>query len=377
MPMVALFWFSVCAVLYAYFGYPLMLLLIILCRKQEVKVGDRFFPSVAIIITAHNESKRIEKKLQNTLQIEYPKDRLDIIVASDASSDTTDQIVTAHSDKGIHLVRSPYRGGKEFAQRCAIEQSSSEIIVFTDVATMLERDGIKKIVSNFADPSIGCVSSQDRFIDEQGQISGEGAYVRYEMWLRSLETKVHSVVGLSGSFFAARRQICRDWPTDIPSDFSTLLNAIRADFRGISDPRSIGMYPNIQDERREFERKVRTITRGISALMAHKALLNPFRYGLFSWQIFSHKLMRWLVPWFLILAFISNFALATGSHFYRLLFIPHIGFYVLAIAGSRLSATNTSLKVPSYFMRTNCAIAISWIKYIKGDRFVTWTPSTR
>ncbi len=376
--MLALFWGSVIGVVYTYFGYPAVLYLISLFRKpKEVHCDKVSHPKVTLIITAHNEGKRIERKIQNTLEINYTRDKLEVLVASDASTDATDEIVSQYISKGIGLVRTPQRRGKEFAQKCAIEKATGEIIVFSDVATMIEQDGISKIVSNFADPTIGCVSSEDRFIDEKGNVSGEGAYVRYEMWLRSLETRVNSVVGLSGSFFAARAEVCRDWPTNIPSDFNTLLNSIRLRLRGVSDPGSIGIYTNIKDEDKEFDRKVRTITRGISAFMDNVELMNPFRFGFFSWQLFSHKLMRWLAPWFLILAIFGHLGLAIRCRFYRALLIPHAGFYALAALSSLLPSSRAFVRIPFYFIQVNRAIAMAWIKFMKGERFVTWTPSTR
>jgi len=221
------------------------------------------------------------------------------------------------------------------------------------------------------------VSSEDRFINPDGSVSGEGAYVRYEMFLRSLESRVNSVVGLSGSFFAARREVCRTWPVNLPSDFNTLLNSVKAGLRGVSEPAAVGVYRNIKDEKGEFERKVRTITRGISAFMASLELLNPFRYGLFSWQLFSHKLMRWSVPFFLAAAFIANMALAARARLvYRLLFLCQCGLYALGM----IDVTKLDrgfLKIPHYFLQVNRAIAVAWLKYLKGERFVTWSPSKR
>jgi glycosyltransferase involved in cell wall biosynthesis len=375
--MVTIFWGSIISIAYTYFGYPLILLLLSFKKRHEIRVDQCFYPSVSLIITAHNEAKRIRKKLDNSLEAEYPEDKLEILVASDASTDETDEIVRTYAGRKIKLVRALERKGKEYAQECAIEQAKGEIIVFSDVATMLEKDGIRKIILNFADASIGCVSSVDRFIDKQGQASGEGAYVRYEMWLRSLESKVNSVVGLSGSFFAARKNVCSNWPIDIPSDFNTLLNSIRSGYRGISDPQSIGIYTNIEDEVKEFERKVRTITRGISALMANRKLLNPARYGLFSWQLISHKLLRWIAPWLLMAAFTTNVALAIRRSFYLLILIPHILFYIVGFFGASLAKNNIMVRLPYYFIQVNRAIAVAWFKYLKGERFTTWTPSHR
>jgi len=375
----ALFWGSIIGVVYAYFGYPAVLYLISLFRKPKEVHSDKVtHPRVTLIITAYNEEKRIDRKIQNSLEIDYPRDKLEVLVASDASTDATDEIVNRYAPKGIGLVRAPQRRGKEFAQKCAIEKSTGDIIVFSDVATMIEQDGISKIVSNFADPTIGCVSSEDRFIDEKGNVSGEGAYVRYEMWLRSLETRFNSIVGLSGSFFAARKVVCRDWSTSIPSDFNTLLNSIRLSFRGISDPQSIGIYTNIKDDKKEFDRKVRTITRGISALMANAGLMNPFRYGMFSWQLVSHKLMRWLVPWLLVLALCANVLLAVKRIRYMFILPFHILFYVVGRFGrSHPRGKGMIFSMPFYFIQVNHATAVAWLKYLKGERFTTWLPSNR
>ena len=375
--MVALFWGAIISIAYVYFGYPAILFLLSLRQGHEAKPNKGYSPAVTLIITAQNEAKRIRKKLENTLEIEYPEHKLEVIVASDASTDATDDIVRMYASKGIRLVRAPERRGKEFAQKCALKQATGEIIVFSDVATILERDGISRIVSNFADPSVGCVSSEDRFIDEQGHISGEGAYVQYEMWLRSIETRVNSVVGLSGSFFAARKDMCSNWPSDIPSDFNTLLNSIRSGYRGISDSRSVGIYTNIKDQSREFERKVRTITRGISALMANKGLLSPFRYGLFSWQLISHKLLRWLVPWLLVIAICANVFLAVRRGIYQLILVPHVLFYVLGCFGPSLAESKIIVRLPYFFIQFNRAIAVAWVSYLRGERFITWMPSNR
>ncbi len=368
---------SILLVIYTYAGYPLALFVISLFRSNEVHHDESFYPSVTLIIAVHNEEKRIEKKILNTLDLDYPEDKFEVIFTSDASHDETDSLIRQHQPHGIQLVISPERRGKEYAQKLAIEKAKGEILVFSDVATMIEHDGISKIVSNFADPTVGCVSSEDRFIDEEGNVSGEGAYVRYEMLLRSLETKINSAVGLSGSFFAARAEVCRNWPTNIPSDFNTLLNSIRLGLRGVSDPGSIGIYTNIKDEKKEFDRKVRTITRGISALMENVWLINPFEYGIFSWQLFSHKLMRWLVPWLLMIALVSHLVIAVRSRFYRMLLAPHLSFYLVGYLGARLTSMTVFIKIPHYFIQVNQAIALAWVKYMKGERFVTWDPSQR
>src|SRR5262249_25237973 len=287
--------------------------------------------------------------------------------------------VRSFASSGVRLVRLNTKGGKEAAQEQAVESTSGEILVFSDTATMLGPTAITTIIRNFADPTVGCVSSVDRFIDVDETVSGEGAYVRYEMLLRQLETRVNTLVGLSGSFFGARRSVCRNWAPNLQSDFNTLLNSVRAGLRGVADPDSVGYYQNLADQRKEYERKVRTVVRGISVFMCSLSLLNPVRYHLFAWQLFSHKLCRWLVPFAMITALIANAVLAASSPFYQATLVVQAAFYVLAlmyIATKRLPSIGM-LRIPSFFVMVNVSILDAWIRYFRGERIVSWNPSKR
>jgi cellulose synthase/poly-beta-1,6-N-acetylglucosamine synthase-like glycosyltransferase len=374
----AVFWGSALFVGYAYVGYPLVLYLLSLIWKHPVKSAS-IFPTVSYIVTAYNEEGRIRQKIENCLQQDYPRDRLEIIVASDCSTDGTDAIVQAFETKGVRLVRAAERKGKEAVQRLAVASTTGEILVFSDVATSLTADGLSRIVCSFADDSVGCVSSVDRFIDADGKLSGEGAYVKYEMFLRRLETEVNTLVGLSGSFFAARRTVCKHWAEDLQSDFNTLLNSIRCGLRGVSDPEAVGYYRNLADERKEYERKVRTVLRGIAVLMSSLPLMNPFRYGLFAWQLFSHKLCRWLVPFGMITAFTTNLFLVPHAPIYGMLFAVQLCFYGLAIIYTWVHwLPRTGLwRLPSFFVLVNLSILDAWFRYWRGDRVLRWEPSKR
>jgi len=372
------FWSSLIFVFYSYFGYPLLLWLISQIRDKPVKKLD-IKPSVSCIITAYNEEDRIQEKIENTLRQDYPAGKLEIIVASDCSTDKTDGIVKSYQSRGVTLVRAPERKGKENAQKYAVEVSSGNVLVFSDVATILPSDAISTIVKNFHDPTVGCASSVDRVLDSHRGISGEGAYVRYEMFLRTLETKVNTLVGLSGSFFAARREVCQNWSVDLQSDFNTLLHAVKKGLRGVSDPDSVGYYKNIVDESKEFERKVRTVSRGISVFMATLPMLNPFRYNLFSWQLFSHKFCRWLVPFAMILAFFTNTLLIYNSTFYLYILMIQMAFYSLALGERQINlpARHHYLKIPSYLLLANLSILTAWYRYVRGEQFISWRPSER
>ena len=372
------FWVSTGFVFYAYAGYPLLLMLIGLVRNRPIKKAP-FQPTVSFIITAYNEEKRIGEKLLNTLRQDYPRELLDLVVASDCSTDSTDDLVRSFESSGIRLVRAGTKGGKEAAQKLAVDSTSGDILVFSDTATMLEPTAITTIVRNFSDPTVGCVSSVDRFIDTDGTVSGEGAYVRYEMLLRHLETRVNTLVGLSGSFFAARRSVCRSWAPDLQSDFNTLLNSVRSGLRGVADHESVGFYKNLSDQKKEYERKVRTIVRGISVFMRSLSLLNPFRYHLFAWQLFSHKLCRWLVPFAMIAALVANAVLASSSLFFQGTLMAQVVFYAVALAylATKRVPSFGMLRLPSFFVMVNVSILDAWIRYFRGERIVSWSPSKR
>jgi glycosyltransferase involved in cell wall biosynthesis len=372
-----IFWLSCGLVGYAYFGYPLLLSVLSLFRSREVMKAD-ITPSVTFVITAYNEEERITEKLDNTLKLSYPKEILEIIVASDCSSDRTDDMVRSYADRGVRLIRASIRKGKEGTQQLAVRATKGDILVFSDAATILPENAIRNIVSNFYDPTVGCVSSQDRFLDKEGRISGEGAYVRYEMFLRVLEARVNSLVGLSGSFFAVRRTVCEPWADDLQSDFNTLLNSVSSGMRGVIDPSSIGYYRNLTNEKQEYQRKVRTVLRGLSVIARRRGMLNPFRYGVFSWQLFSHKLCRWLVPFGLIAAFLSNLMLASEAKMYAGMLVLQLCFYGIAVVGNISSIACRSLvKLAAFFVLVNVSILEAWVRFFKGHRVVAWESSRR
>lgn len=364
-------------VFFAYFGYPLSLWVIGLVRAREVARAP-IRPQVSLIITVCNEEKRIREKLDNSLELDYPPERLQILVVSDGSTDQTCAIVEEYSPRGVELLAFPVQRGKEFSQRDAVAEARGEILVFSDVATRLEPAGLTNIVANFADPTVGCVSSVDRVLDHHGRPGGEGAYVRYEMWLRALESRVHSVVGLSGSFFAARREVCQDFSGEMQSDFRTLLSSMKLGLRGVSDPHSVGCYQDLADVRREFDRKVRTVLRGLTVFFRHLEFLNPFRYGRFAYQYFCHKLLRWMVPFLLAVALASNLVLAFDSTAYALLLALQVIFYLAAgLHFAGLGGRSPWLRLPRYFVTVNLAILVAWWRYLRGRRMVMWAPSER
>ena len=376
--MEALFWLCVIAATYSYFWYP-ALLSILPPRKEDASLPAIAVRKVALVIAARNEAAKIAGKLDNTLALERPDVELDLMVASDASDDATDSIVRSYAEKGIRLVRSPERKGKEHAQELAIASTDADVIVFTDAGTILPKDALAHLLDAFRDPSVGAVSSVDRFITADGTLQGEGAYVRYEMWLRDLESRFHSLVGLSGSFFAARRNVCRRWDSRVQSDFGTALSCVQLGLRAVSDRRVIGYYKNISDSRKEYQRKVRTVTRGMGSLRLRAEVLNFVRYGRFSFEVLSHKIMRWATPWFLLGALGISAALAHQSPFYRLLLLIQLALYLLPLA-SRIAPGLRKIglaRIGIYFVEVNVAIVHAALLTLSGRTILTWEPSKR
>ncbi len=366
-------------VVYSYFLYPLILLLLPRRRRGALAAESEYRPAVTLIVTAFNEATRIREKIEECLRLRYPGGVLEIIVASDASDDGTDEIVKSLESRGVRLVRAEDRLGKENAQARAIVAAKGDILVFSDVATRIDPDGILNIVAPFADSRVGAVSSEDTFVTADGQVAGEGLYVRYEMWLRGLESRVNSLVGLSGSFFAARRDVCEDWDIRVPSDFNTALNAVKLGYRAVTCPEARGLYTDLKDPRKEYRRKVRTVLRGIAAVGAHPEVLNPFRLGLFAFQVFSHKVMRWLVPWFMLIALLGSLAGIVVHWVFGVLLLLQVLFYAAALCGFASTQFRGLLpvKVPYYFVQANMAVFHASVAYLSGKRVTLWTPSAR
>ncbi|MEP1704215.1 MAG: glycosyltransferase family 2 protein, partial [Marinobacter sp.] len=368
--LVILFWFAAFGALFSYFIYPLILRFMPRrpeSEREHAQPGTP--PAVSLIVTAHNEAHRIRDKIENCLALDY--EGLEIIIASDASSDETDQIVGEYANQGVKLARAEERKGKEHAQLQAINAATGDILIFSDVATSIPEDAIGRMVAYFNDPTVGAVSSEDRFISRDGSVVGEGAYVRYEMWLRGLESKRAGLVGLSGSFFAARKEVCQEnWDIYSPSDFNTALNSARRGLVAVTAPDVLGYYQDVADASKEYQRKVRTIIRGLTALSRHPEVLNPFRFGRFAFQVFGHKLMRWAVPWFQVLLLLVSFAVAGKGGIYTLALILQLAFYGCVAAGHFMPELrmHTLVKIPYFFVQVNLAVAHATLGFLNGRR---------
>jgi cellulose synthase/poly-beta-1,6-N-acetylglucosamine synthase-like glycosyltransferase len=375
----AAFWVCVVGCAYSYFIYPALLRL--MPPRPIHPVPLQQLPRISVIIAARNEKQRIERKLRSTLELDYPRALLEIIVASDASDDGTDEIVRSFADSEVRLSRSGLRGGKEAAQAHAITESSGDIIAFTDSATRLDTDALQRIARTFSDPTIGAVSSEDR-VEKAGTVtgeSGEGAYVRYEMWLRRLESDRAGLVGLSGSFFAVRRVVAEQWPAHVPSDITAALRTISLGLRAIADPDLFGYYADLHDTSKEYGRKVRTVLRGMAAVANMAPLLNPFRYGLYSFQLWGHKILRWATPLFLVLMWVISGLLALHGTVYAVLFALQTFGYLAATLAWILPPLRHfgPLRLCYYLLQVHVALLDACVRYVRGERVVIWSPSVR
>lgn len=372
-----LFWLALLGAAYSYLVYPAILWLL---TRGRAPAGT--LPAVPLrlsfIIAARNESGRIVQKLEDTLALVGSRE-VEVIVVSDASEDDTELKAASLGDARIRVLRQDQRRGKESAQALAIGAAGGDVLVFSDVATRIAPGSLEALEACFADPQVGAVSSEDRFVSADGVLAGEGLYVRYEMWLRRMESRLAGLVGLSGSFFAARREVCSGWRTDVPSDFSVALTCARRGLRAVTDERVIGIYPDLKDSADEYARKRRTVIRGMAALAAAAGVLNPLRHGLFSFQVWSHKLMRWAVPWCLLLLLLATALLAPGRPGFALFLALQLAGYAAVAAAWAWPALRAfgPLRIAAYFVVVNLAMADAFLQFVRGRRVVTWEPSRR
>ena len=357
---------------FAYIGYPVILSLLARWSPRPVLRAD-INPSISVIIAVHNGERALRQKLEATLALAYAGE-IEILVASDGSTDATNEITESFAARGVKLIALDTRRGKEAAQAAAIAKAQGEILVFTDVAAELESDALNAIVRPFADLTVGCVSSEDR-VDSEG---GEGAYVRFEMALRRLENEASSLVGLSGSFFAVRREFGSPWPTDLASDFRSALEAARRGRRAVSEPGARARFTAMEDPGREWRRKVRTVRRGIAVLESYRDILHP-RHGRISFSLWGHKVARFTSPFALILMAGASALAAPTSALAAWLLVLQLAAYLLGGLSlvSPTLARFTPARLGGFFMLVNASMLVAWMHHSRGDRAIVWEPTQR
>ena len=375
--MESILWGSFLLVFYAYFGYPVLLFLLnrfsATIDYQSLDYPEHL--SVSLIIPVHNEEEVIAQKLRNTSELDFSGD-LQVVIVSDGSNDRTAGIVKEFRGlSNLEFIELDERKGKANALNVGLNAASGDIVVFSDASIMLDAQAIKEIVRPFAVDAIGCVSGEDIIEGD----SGEGLYGRYELFLRRQESATGSIVGASGSLYAQRRAIITPFIEGVAPDFYSVLNSVEQGCRAISISESFGYMKAAESHKDEFNRKVRTFIRGITALFKKADLLNPLRYPRFAIYLISHKLVRWLVPFFLITLLISNLFLFDKG-LYTYLLVLQLVFYLTAAVAAFNDSVVKSIplaKVPLFFVAVNLSILKAWAKYFSGTRQEIWTPTKR
>lgn len=358
------FWVSLGVVLYVYLGYPCILFLIGIFKKsyadKKISSNNDFLPNVSLLIVAYNEEKNIENKLKNSLALDYPKNKLEIIIISDASTDNTEKIVKSYEGKGIKLFAIKERGGKTSALNSVFPEIKTDIIIFSDANSVYDRNAIKKLTSRFEDKNVGCVCGNLKLtnVDETGVSKGEGLYWKYENVIKKLESQQGSLLMGAGTIYAIRRELYQSVDIDLADDFTMPLSILAKGYKVIYEEDAIAYEKTYTILKEEFNRKRRIAARDSLAYTRIFYKLPVF----VLWQLTSHKFLRWLISYFLFLIFIANIFLLS-SVFYSVIFVLQIVFYFLAFL---------KLRIPYYFCAVNMAASLGvWDMFI-GKRYITW-----
>jgi cellulose synthase/poly-beta-1,6-N-acetylglucosamine synthase-like glycosyltransferase len=375
-----IFWASIAFLFYAYGGFALLVGLVGLVQRRGVRKLP-ITPSVSLIIAAYNEEKVIAERLENALAMDYPRDRLQILVASDGSTDGTDDIVASYASRSVLLLSLP-RHGKIRTLNAAVERATGKILVFTDANIMCGADTLRALVANFADASVGGVAGHTTYtLDPASESSsyGERLYWRYDTWLKKLESQTGSIVSAHGGLYAIRRVLFRPIPDGaVTDDFAISTLVVAQGYRLVFEPEALATEVAVPEAQREFRRRVRLMTRGLRGVFLRRHLLNPRKYGFYSIVLASHKLARRLVP--VSLAILGVASLAAWSHgpLYQAAVLAQAFFYGMASVGYLLRRSRMGrlrlLYIPFYYCMANVACSVAWVHALRGRRIEVWQP---
>lgn len=378
-----LFWLSLLILVYVYVGYPLLVRLLSVLRMTPVQRDDSYRPSVSIVIAAYNESADIENTLDNKLKLDYPIEKMEILVVSDESDDGTDEIVqkiARESECPIKLIRQVPRQGKTAGLNTLIAQACGEIILFSDANSQWDKHAVARLVSNFADPEVGYVTGKMVYVNEDGSLVGDGcsAYMKYENWLREHETHLGSIVGVDGGIDAMRKALHVPLRPDQLPDFVQPLKVIEQGYRVVYEPRALLKENTNEDSGSEFSMRVRVGLRALWALKDMSHLMNPVRFGIFSLQMISHKLLRYLAFIPLMTFTLATLLLTPQGGFYLVSFFGLMALYGLGWAGRKSEREGDHLTfiyaVPYYFLLLNLASFRALVAFMKKEKKVVWNP---
>jgi biofilm PGA synthesis N-glycosyltransferase PgaC len=372
----ALFWICLIAIAYPYAIYPAVLMgLNRLVARSEREIAGAHEPTVCVILPVHNEAGRIEAKLRNLLALDYRRDRFRILVVGDGCTDDTLERAARAAPGAVATIDLPQRAGKAAALNAGLAHCDSDLVVFTDAAIMLEPQALRALVTHFEDPAVGCVSGED-YIEGGGT---EGLYGHLELLLRREEARLHSIAGASGCFYGQRRELCLPFIAGLAPDFLSVLVTVKAGKRALAEPKARGAMTATASQRAEFARKVRTFQRGLSALFANAALLNPGAYPAFSFILWSHKVMRWFAPLPMLGCVVAAWSLREQGLYAFFLWLQ-LALYGLAAAGllvPQLSARIGVIRICAFFLLVNAAALKAVGLWASGSRIEVWEPTRR
>jgi cellulose synthase/poly-beta-1,6-N-acetylglucosamine synthase-like glycosyltransferase len=373
-----IFGISAAALIYVYIGYPLLVYLASLIRPRPVSRGE-IEPAVTVLITAYNEENAIREKILNTLAIDYPPSKIEILVASDGSTDRTDEIVREFESSGVRLFRQEGRVGKTATQNNAVAIATGEIILFSDATTEYRADVLRRILPSFADDSVGCVAGKLVYVDKSASNVGRGAqkYWNYETFLKQSESRACSLIGASGCLYAVRRSAYRAMYPEACSDFLICTVLYQQGLRSVYEPDAICTEDTNRQTGKEMKMRVRVISQTFTDLWRNRGMMNPFRSGFYAVELISHKLLRYAVPLFLFMLFAMSGFLAASSYLFEIVFLLQLLFYCIAATGwmiERFGAKIGIFALPHYFLIANAASVLGFYKFLKGERYATWEP---
>ncbi|MCA9963679.1 MAG: glycosyltransferase family 2 protein [Anaerolineales bacterium] len=371
-----LFWGSVGLIIYTYLIYPVIVFFRGIFSAKPYKTAD-ITPKVSMIIAAYNEANSIGAKLDNVLALDYPREQLEVLVASDGSNDGTNEIVARYAQHGIRLLALP-RAGKAPALNAAVKESTGEILVFSDANSMYREDAIRGLVRPFADPEVGGVAGNQTYRKNGASSSGDGerGYWNFDQFLKKAQSRAGNAISATGAIYAIRRSLFMTVPDGVTDDFVTSTRVIAQGFRLVYAPDAVAYEAVAKSGKAEFGRKVRVMTRGLNSVLTMRELLNPFRYGFYSFQIFSHKVLRRLVAFPLLLLFVVSPLLWPLGIIYQLATLGQVAFYGLGAVGWLFSekrfANSKLFTIPFFFIMVNYSAMLATINVIRGRRIDRW-----
>lgn len=373
-----IFWGCVALLGYVYVGYPVLVYMVSVLFPRAL-ITNEIEPSVTVLITAFNEDVAIREKLENTLLIDYPPDKLEILVASDGSTDSTDAIVREFADRGVRLFRQEGRVGKTATQNNAVATASGEIVLFSDATTAYRQDVFRSLLPAFADPTVGCVAGRLVYVDDASSIVGKGArrYWSYETFLKTSESRACSLIGASGCLYAVRRSAYEPLYPEACSDFLICTSIYRKGLRSVFVPEAVCFENTNRSTDHELRMRVRVISQTFTDLWRNRDMLNPLKSGFFAVELISHKVLRYAVPFLMMVLLATSIMLAGSSAFYAFLVAVQAAFYVLAFAGwmmERAGKRLSLLAMPLYFMLANLASVLAFYKFLRGETYTRWEP---